>query len=126
MNLKILEGQWYINLTTFPMWLKGDKTAPSLNYKVQTKRSIKGLSDTVIYTKNGQQKTIEGFDTPKENNSFVWRGKGILSLLTSKWRIAHHDTINNWMIIVFEKTRINFFIKNRKKFFILIIKFYFF
>lgn len=106
MNLKNLEGQWFINLTNFPMWLKGDKTSPSFNYTVEKRGKIIGLKDEVQYFKNGKISRIVGFDTPMndENTTFLWRGKGILSLLTSRWEILYFDTANDWAIIYFEKT----------------------
>ena len=105
-NLKNLEGKWYIILSNFPMWLKGDKTNTTFNYKISTKDGMKGLTDEVIYTQNRRQKSIKGFDIPLNelNNSFKWRGYGLLSLLSSKWQILHLDTTKNWAIIYFERT----------------------
>lgn len=105
-NLQTLEGKWYIILTNFPMWLKGDKTNPTFNYKKAEKDGVLGLIDEVKYTQNGRTKSINGFDKPlnAENTSFEWRGNGLLSLLSSKWQILYLDTIENWAIIYFEKT----------------------
>lgn len=105
-DLEMLVGKWYINLTNFPMWLKGDKTEPTFNYSIENKNDITVLKDEVIYQKNGKSKSIIGFDIPKNttNRSFIWRGKGILSLLTSKWKILYLDSDENWAIIHFEKT----------------------
>ena len=105
-NLQALEGKWYIILSNFPMWLKGDKTNPTFNYTQAEREGILGLIDEVKYTQNGRQKSINGFDKPlnTENTSFEWRGNGLLSLLSSKWQILYLDTIENWAIIYFEKT----------------------
>jgi hypothetical protein len=88
------------------MWLKGDKTSPSLNYAVETKGVVIGLRDEVISQKRGKQQSIVGFDTPLDgtNTRFQWRGKGLLSLLTSCWEIVHLDAQKQWAIIYFEKT----------------------
>lgn len=104
--LEILEGKWYINQSNFPMWLKGNKTNPSFNYTVEEKKGVLGLKDEVIFIKNGQKKSILVFDTPKNksNTKFVWKGKGFLALLKSKWAILYLDEEENWAIIHFEKT----------------------
>lgn len=105
-NLQALEGKWYIILSNFPMWLKGDKTNPTFNYKQAERDGVLGLIDEVKYTQNGRQKSINGFDKPlnNENTAFEWRGNGLLSLLSSKWGILHIETTENWAIIYFEKT----------------------
>jgi hypothetical protein len=100
--LEDLQGKWYIHFSNFPMWLKGDKTHPTFNYTV----SKGGLEDRVDYEKKGQQHSIVGFDKPtdKTNRQFVWRGRGILSLLKSKWQFIYVDAPQNWAVIQFEKT----------------------
>ncbi|GGD58827.1 hypothetical protein GCM10011514_23520 [Emticicia aquatilis] len=105
-NLQALEGKWHIILSNFPMWLKGDKTNPTFNYKVAERDGVMGLADEVKYTQNGRTKSINGFDKPlnTENTSFEWRGNGLLSLLSSKWQVLYLDTTENWAIIYFEKT----------------------
>jgi len=105
-NLQTLEGKWYIVLSNFPMWLKGDKTNPTFNYKIAEKDGTWGLIDEVKYTQNGRIKAINGFDKPlnSENTAFEWRGNGLLSLLSSKWQILYVDTTDQWAIIYFEKT----------------------
>lgn len=88
------------------MWLKGDKTSPSLNYTVETKGAVTGLRDEVISQKRGKSQSIVGFDTPLDstNTRFVWRGKGLLSLLASSWEIVCADMTAGWAIMHFEKT----------------------
>lgn len=105
-NLQALEGKWHIILSNFPMWLKGDKTNPTFNYKIDERDGVMGLTDEVKYTQNGRTKSINGFDKPlnTENTSFEWRGNGLLSLLSSKWQILYLDKTENWAIIYFEKT----------------------
>lgn len=85
------------------MWLKGDKTAPSLNYAATPKPNV--LLDVVQYTENGRLKTIEGYDyADGASLSFVWRGKGLLYLLQSRWKIEHVSAAQDWLILSFEKT----------------------
>lgn len=106
LTINKLEGKWYILLTNFPMWLKGDKTSPTFNYTVETQNGITGLRDEVQSWKNGKKQQILGFDTPLDetNRRFQWRGKGLLSLLSSRWEIIYLDVTKEWAIIHFEKT----------------------
>ena len=105
-KLTDLEGRWHINQSNFPMWLKGDRTSPSLNYAIANRKSDMFLLDKVIYLKNGKEKAINGISRPLDSNNseFVWRGKGISGLLKSEWKILHIDTVTQWAIIYFEKT----------------------
>jgi hypothetical protein len=106
MKLKELEGRWYINMSNFPMWLKGDKTSPTFNYSETKLRGIWGLSDSVEYIYNGKKKSIKGFDKPlnKENSRFQWRGKGFLRLLSSNWSVEYINREQTIIILAFEKT----------------------
>jgi lipocalin len=99
-----LEGKWYINMSNLKMWLKGNKHDPTFNYTIKIKGDIKGLKDDVAYHKNNKQKHIIGFDKPVDNTNtkFVWRGKGLLILVKSKWEILF--VADNYTIIHFEKT----------------------
>lgn len=105
-DLTDLEGIWYINQSNFPMWLKGDKTSPTFNYTIVNKKKGTFLLDKVKYLKNGKEKSINGIDKPlnTDNSKFIWRGKGILSLLKSKWETLYINTDNQWAVIYFEKT----------------------
>ncbi|RYU92919.1 hypothetical protein [Emticicia agri] len=101
-----LVGTWFICYTNFPMWLKGDKINPTFNYSVTTQKGEKVLLDEVKYLKKGKEKTIIGYDyqNDKDSTAFVWRGKGILGLLKSKWRVALIDPKGQWTVIAFSKT----------------------
>jgi len=106
LNLSDLEGKWFINQSNFPMWLKGNKTHPTFNYTLTTKHGKQVLLDEVLYTKKSKTKGIVGYDKviDEDNNSFVWRGKGLLAFVKSKWSILYFDSEKQWMIIHFEKT----------------------
>ena len=90
-SLQDLSGKWYILQSNFPMWLKGDKTMPTFNYELVEKKGKQALFDQVKYLKNGKEKSIIGYDIPldQQNVKFVWRGKGILGMLKSKWEIVY-------------------------------------
>jgi lipocalin len=105
-SLQNLEGKWYIHYSNFPMWLKGDKLNPSFTYTVAQQGQKSGLKDAVQYVKKGVVKQISGFDTPTDstNQSFIWRGAGLLKFVTSRWHFIYVNPNQNWAIIQFEKT----------------------
>ncbi len=105
-ELDQLEGTWHIIYTNFPMWLKGDKTDPMISYMIENKNNVIGLRDQVDYQNNGKISSIIGFDKTLNNlnTKFEWRGKGIISLLTSNWEIIYMEDKLDWLIIHFEKT----------------------
>jgi len=105
--LETYVGKWYINMTTFPMWLKGDKKNPTFNYTIQTKNEKPTLhGDVQYFNKKGKLKHITGFDKPMNdyNTAFQWRGKGFLWLFKSNWSIIAYHREQQWAIMYFEKT----------------------
>jgi len=105
-DLNALQGRWYIIHSDFPMWTKGNKIKPNFNYKIIERKGDTVLLDEVKYFKNGKEKTITGYDLieSQDNRSFTWRGKGLLSITKSKWRIIFFSDDNRWAIIHFQKT----------------------
>lgn len=102
MDYSFLNGEWYITHSNFPMWLKGTKSDPTLNYASTPRPGV--LEDIVRYAEKGKQKVISGTD--KAQNStlvFEWRGKGLLYLLKSRWKVEYISE-RDWMILSFEKT----------------------
>jgi hypothetical protein len=102
----IIVGTWFIVQTNLPLWLKGDKLNPTLNYTLIQRRGKEQLLDVVKYTQKGKQKTITGYDTmdPTNPDAFTWRGKGWLSLFTSKCEIRLMDPNGQWAVSWFSKT----------------------
>ena len=102
--LSALEGTWYVHMSNFKMWLKGNKHHPAFIYTIQTRKGIRGFRDVVRYTKHGKTKQIVGFDRPENEQatSFTWRGKGLLALFKSKWEIVYQT--DEWVLIHFQKT----------------------
>lgn len=103
--LTALNGDWYIVYSNFPMWTKGARQYPMFHYSVGTRDGVEGLIDTVTYVSGDTKKDISGFDTPKNEARFVWRGDGWLTKwLTSEWRVVEIDPEDGWALIQFEKT----------------------
>lgn len=105
--IQALIGTWFICSTSFPMWLKGDKTNPTFTYSITDKKGeTTVLLDTVRYQQKGVSKTLTGFDyqNPTDSSAFIWRGKGLLSLVRSKWKVVLQDPDGQWAVIWFSKT----------------------
>lgn len=93
--------------TNFPMWTKGNKTNPTFTYGlIKKSNGSEILSDKVSYLKNGKSKSINGYDhvDSKTAGAFVWKGKGLLSFVKSKWRVELMDPSQQWAVICFSKT----------------------
>ncbi|EOH97143.1 hypothetical protein UAW_01625 [Enterococcus haemoperoxidus ATCC BAA-382] len=91
-----LEGRWIIRGTNFPLWLSKKRSDPTIQYEKSENSPLKFL-DIVTYNNNrGQQKKIIGIDTYKQNH-FVWRGKGLLAILSSKWSIL---TVTETILVI--------------------------
>ncbi len=99
-----LEGTWYVHMSNFKMWLKGNKHSPAFTYTLAERKGKRGLADVVSYTKKSKVKQLVGFDRPEneEATRFTWRGKGLLALFKSKWEIVYRT--KDWTLIHFEKT----------------------
>jgi len=104
--LNAIAGKWYVQYTNFPMWLNGNKINPEFNYTVTERKGNTVLLDEVVFEKNGKQKNITGYDKIMDanNSKFIWRGKGFLVLLKSKWDIVFADESGEWILIHFDKT----------------------
>ncbi len=102
--LAALEGTWYVHMSNFKMWLKGNKHHPAFTYTLAERKGKRGLKDVVSYTKKNKLKQLLGFDKPENEGAtqFTWRGKGLLALFKSKWEIVYGT--KDWMLIHFEKT----------------------
>jgi hypothetical protein len=101
-----LIGTWYIVRTTFPMWRNGKNSHPALNYSRIPGSEDSLLDDRVSYRRNGKPREIRGIDRQDSELSchFIWRGRGLLSLLTSEWYVVDFDRAAKVMAIYFSKT----------------------
>jgi len=84
---QFLPGTWTIRATNFPFWLSGERVDGRLNYELKSAEPLV-FADTVTYKKpNGTPKSIIGTDR-WTSTGFVWHGKGLLSLLSSRWTVT--------------------------------------
>ena len=95
-----LDGTWTIKGTTFPMWLSEKRKHPRNTYKRTEKKTVE-LLDLVEYEANGKTKQIRVIDR-LAGDQFVWRGVGMLRLLSSHWKVVTMK--GDLLVIRFEKS----------------------
>lgn len=96
-----LPGRWQIRATNFPLWRSSKRLYPSITYGWLREHPL-AFTDIVKYqTPKGRLRTIRGIDT-QAGAGFVWRGKGIMHLLRSRFAVLAlgEDTL----VIRFERT----------------------
>ena len=106
----LLEGKWFVVATNFPMWLKKENTGPNFNYtNFREKNNKLVFDDCVMYVKDKSPKKIKGKDKQKTKDElkFSWRGKGLLGLFKSNWRIIASDKEGRWIAIYSTKTLVS-------------------
>ena len=118
-----LQGTWHVTHSTLPMWKRKRNVRitytilpPSSNNDETTK-----LDDLVSYQTLGSDKvkTVRGVDTDAGDGTLSgvwhWRGKGWLSIASSRWEILGHGRVSDegkggdlmtdqWVVTYFEKT----------------------
>lgn len=100
---EVLPGTWRIAATNFPMWLQGDRLQPQFSYGLVSTSPLT-LTDEVSYvTSDGEEKQILGKDTFRRGE-FVWRGKGVLSVASSRWHVSGADSDRTLLVIRFSKS----------------------
>jgi hypothetical protein len=102
----ILAGSWHLIHSTFPMWRKAGINNVTFNYSIAEKDGVKGLLDDVKYLRYDDHRSLKGYDKPKENDqaAFNWRGKGLLMIASSEWRVDWLNQNKNCAVISFSKS----------------------
>jgi hypothetical protein len=107
LDVRELEGDWYIAASDQPVWTSGEKASPKLHYKVLGEKAGKlELEDQVSFIEGGKPGAYRGRDTQSEDdpNAFEWRGSGALSLISTRWRLVHMSSDKRWAVAFYEKT----------------------
>ena len=100
---QFLPGTWTIRATNFPFWLSGERADGRLNYELSGTDPLI-FADTVTYAKpDGAVKKIVGIDR-WTGQGFVWHGKGILGLLSSRWTVTGGSDDLNILAIHYDKS----------------------
>jgi hypothetical protein len=100
-----LPGQWRVLATTFPMWLSGRRLRPTFTYDLRPGSPLT-LGDVVSYrTRSGATRRIAGVDRFDAGTGvFTWRGRGVLGVLTSRWRVTHLSDDGDLIVLTFERS----------------------
>jgi len=115
-------GKWCVVHSTLPLWK--DKKDVTITYTLpESPEPLKALAfeplrfdDTVQYrsataSSSSSPWTVKGVDTlivAPENSSFEpgasfqWRGKGLLTLVSSRWQVLGYG--EGWVVTFFSKT----------------------
>lgn len=85
------------------MWLKPNRQSPTFAYGLRSSDPL-SFDDTVSwFTRSGVEKRLVGVDTVTANG-LRWRGRGLLSLVSSDWSIAGVSEEEDLMAIRFART----------------------
>lgn len=98
----LLEGKWHVAASNFSSWTSGTKTEPGNVYSdFKIKRGKLVFNDLISYKKNGVLHTIKGKLKQKKSDKaeFIWRGKGLLFIFRSKWKIVASDAEGEWIAL---------------------------
>ncbi|MBI5160809.1 MAG: hypothetical protein HY996_05270 [Micrococcales bacterium] len=86
-----LPGRWTIRATNFPAWIRGDRSDPTIEYRLRRSAPLT-LGDVVEYRHARQGlRQIQGVDRWRPGGGFVWRGAGMLRMLRSRWEVTGID-----------------------------------
>ncbi|MBL8744377.1 MAG: hypothetical protein JNK04_24890, partial [Myxococcales bacterium] len=102
-----LEGTWFIVASDLPTWTSPEKTSPALHYRLTSPvDGLAVLEDRATFIEHGKHAEYVGTDTQEAAGSlsFSWRGKGALSLLSTRWHLMHMAPDQSWAVAFYEKT----------------------
>lgn len=85
------------------MWLSGERRSPKFTYGLVSSSPLVLTDDVSYQTVAGEEKHILGKDTHSRGR-FVWRGKGLLGVVSSKWSVVGARKDGSVLAIRFEKT----------------------
>jgi hypothetical protein len=98
----LLPGVWRVAGTNFPMWLDGRRHHPRFEYRHSRRAGV--LDDVVTYDdRDGRERTIVGRDR-RRGDHLVWRGAGLLSVASSRWRVTGMSGDGDVAALRFERT----------------------
>jgi hypothetical protein len=99
----ILPGSWNVRATNYPMWLSRDRTSPRFTYELRSENPLVLRDDVSYFTAAAVEKHIVGADK-WTGDGFVWRGRGLLALLPSRWTVSGMNEAKTVIAVRFQKT----------------------
>ena len=99
----LLPGTWFIAATNMPIWLSGERREARLSYELLGTDPLVLAEEVSFTTTEGEPKRIVAKNTWK-HDEFVWRGKGLLKPLTSRWHIAGAADDGTVLVLRFDQS----------------------
>ena len=99
----ILPGTWNVRSTNFPMWLTRERTSPRFTYSLVSESPLVLRDDVSYRTADDVEKHVLGTDK-WAHDGFVWRGKGLRKLVTSRWSISGMNEEGTVLAVRFQKS----------------------
>lgn len=100
---ELLPGTWAVAATNFPMWLSGARRSPKFTYGLVSSTPLVLTDDVSYETVAGERKHILGKNT-YSGGRFVWRGRGLLGVVASRWSVTGARKDGTVIAIKFAKT----------------------
>ena len=102
----ILPGTWNVRSTNFPMWLTRERKSPKFTYSIVSESPLTLRDDVSYLTEGNLEKHQLGTDK-WAHDGFIWRGKGLLKLVTSRWSIIGVNDESTVIAIRFQKSLVS-------------------
>lgn len=99
----VLPGTWRVQATNFPMWLSGERHSPTFTYELVSPDPLVLSDDVCWFDGDGAEQHVLGVDRFTAHG-FLWRGRRLLSLFTSRWTVSGVSDDNDVVVIRFEKS----------------------
>jgi hypothetical protein len=99
----ILPGTWIVRSTNLPVWLTRERTSPRSTFTLLKENPLTLRDDVSYRLVDGSVKHVLGVDK-WAHDGFVWRGKGPLGLLRSRWSVVGANDDSTVVAIRFHKT----------------------
>jgi hypothetical protein len=88
---ELLPGSWRLAATNSPRWLSGKRSAPKFSYSVVEGSPLVIASDVAYRNPTGEEKHVRGTNSYRSDH-FLWRGEGLLSLISRRWTAARSNS----------------------------------
>jgi hypothetical protein len=100
-----LPGTWRILATTFPLWRNGKRLRPTITYTLIRADPLVLRDEVGYHTRAGTQRSIIGTDRYEPGTDrLVWRGRGLLGLLTSRWGVDRLSAAGELAVVTFDRS----------------------
>ena len=89
--------------TNYPMWLTRERKSPRFTFELISPSPLTLRNDLSYFTRDNLEKHIVGVDK-WARDSLVYRGRGLLWVLQTRWAVIGTNTDETVLAIRFEKS----------------------